>query len=116
MFIEKHPDEIALLSFFESEPVSFENENVSFLYSYKSNDNLSIDFSFSIIEGWVQCWLSLDGKEFFHYSLDLVSSFSIRKDNIGEYLYVESTNSELVNILEVRVIPDIKVKASSLVR
>ncbi|WP_330984959.1 MULTISPECIES: hypothetical protein [Enterobacterales] len=116
MFIENHPDEIALLSFFESEPVSFERENVSFLYTYKNNDNLSIDFSFSIVEGWIQLWLSLDGKEFLQSSVDRVSSFSIRKDSIGEYIYVETAAGELVNTMEIRVIPDIKVKASSLAK
>lgn len=116
MFIENHPDEIALLSFFEGEPVSFEKENVSFLYNYKSNDNISIDFSFSIVEGWIQFWLSLDGKEFFHSSVDHVSSFSIRKDGTGEYLYVESAVDGRVNILEVRVTPDIKIKTSYLAR
>lgn len=116
MFIENHPDEIALLCFFESEPVSFEKENVSFLYSYKNGDKLTIDFSFSIVEGWIQFWLSLVGTEFFQGSLDRVSSFVIRKDTVGEYLYAESVVGDLVNVLEIRVIPDIKVKTSSLVR
>jgi hypothetical protein len=115
MFIENHPDEIALLSFFESEPVSFEKENVSFLYKYKNNERLSIDFSFSIVEGWIQFWLNLDGKVFFQSSVDNVSSFFIKKDNVGEYIYVESVVDGLVNMLEIRVVPDIKIKTSSLV-
>jgi hypothetical protein len=116
MFIEKYPDEIELLSFFESEPVSFEKENVSFLYSYKSKNELSIEFSFSIAEGWVQLWLSLDGKEFFHSSVDNINSFSIKKDTLGEYLYIESAVGNLVNMLEIRVIPNIIVKTSSLLK
>lgn len=35
MFIEKKPDEIALLSFFESEPASFNRDNISYLYTAK---------------------------------------------------------------------------------
>lgn len=115
MFIENHPDEIALLCFYESEPVSFERENVSFLYNYKIDDKLSIDFSFSIVEGWIQFWLSLDGTELFQGSVDRVSCFVIRKDTVGEYLYAESVVGNLVNVLEIRVTPDIKVKTSSLV-
>lgn len=116
MFIENKPDEIELLSFFESEPVSFERDNVSFLYTAKNQCGLSIDFSFSVVEGWIKYMVSLHGNDILHGSIDGVSSFNIRKDNLGEYIYAEVITAGLVNYIEIRVTPDIKIKSSSVIR
>lgn len=112
----KNPDEIELLSFFESDPVSFERDNISYLYSAKDDKRVGIDFSFSIVEGWIQYDLNFDGNKIVHDSIDGVSSFSIKNDNFGEYLYTEIITDELIVKLEIRVRPYISVNSSSLVR
>ena len=116
MFIENKPDEIELLSFFESEPVSFERDNVSFLYTAKNQCGLSADFSFSVIEGWVQYVMRLHDKEISHGSIDGVTSIIIRNDNLGDYIYVEAITEKSINTAEIRIRPDIKIKNSSLIK
>lgn len=111
MFIENKPDEIELLSFFETEPVSFERENVSFLYTAKDQFGLSVDFSFSVIEGWIQYAVKLHDKEISHSAIDGVSSFSIRNDNLGDYIYIEVVSEGLINKVEIRIRPDIKIRS-----
>ncbi|WP_316556678.1 hypothetical protein [Pantoea sp.] len=51
MFIENKPDEIELLSFFESEPVSFDRENISYSYRVVDKKRIELEFSFSVVEG-----------------------------------------------------------------
>lgn len=116
MFIEKYPDEIELLSFFESEPVSFEKENVSFLYSTSDGNRINIDFSFSVIEGWVQYFIKYEKNNIIHNAIDGVSSFSIRKDQEGEYIYIEVSTGNFINKTEIRTNPYISVKNSNFVR
>ncbi|WP_245209138.1 hypothetical protein [Serratia fonticola] len=73
MFIENKPDEIELLSFFESEPVYFDRDNVSYLYTAKDEKGLCIDFFFSVVEGWIQYVIKLDGNECVRNAIDGVS-------------------------------------------
>lgn len=114
MFIENKPDEIELLSFFESEPASFDRDNISFLYTAKDQCGLSIDFSFSVVEGWIQYSMKLHDKEILNNAIDGVNSFSIRNDNLGDYIYVEVITDKLINKVEIRIRPDIKI--SSVIR
>ena len=116
MFIENLPDEIELLSFFESEPVSFERENISFLYSVKDDNGIDFDFSFSVVEGWIQYVIKCAGKNIIHNSIDGVSSFGIRKDQTGECIYFEVITSKTINKTEIRIKPYISVTNSSLVK
>ena len=115
MFIEKKPDEIELLSFFESEPVSFSRDNITFLYTAKDKKGLSIDFSFSVIEGWIQYVLKLDSYEFLYNSID-VDYFEIKNDNIGDYLYTEVIGDTLISKIEIRIRPEISIKSSALAK
>lgn len=116
MFIERKPDEIELLSFFESDPVSFERDNVSFLYTVKNQCGLSVDFSFSVIEGWVQYAMKLHDNEIINDSIDGVTSFSIINDNLGDYIFVEVARGEVINAIEIRIKPDIKIKRRTVIR
>ncbi len=109
MFIENKPDEIELLSFFESEPVSFERDNISFLYTAKNQYGLSVDFSFSVVEGWVQYTIKLHDDEVSHNVIDGITTFSIRNDKFGDYIYVEVVTGELINKAEIRIKPNIKI-------
>ncbi|CAI1978479.1 hypothetical protein [Serratia fonticola] len=116
MFIENKPDEIELLSFFESEPVSFDRDNISYLYSAKDEKGVSVNFSFSVVEGWLQYVIKLDGNELIHNSIDGVSSFSIKSDDSGEYLFTEVITNGLITKVIIRIRPYISVSSSSLVR
>ncbi|SEK76056.1 hypothetical protein SAMN04487787_103405 [Kosakonia sacchari] len=111
MFIENNPDEIELLSFFESEPVSFKRENVSFLYTAKNQYGLSVYFSFSIVEGWIQYSMKLHDNEISHACIDGVNSFSIKNDKLGDYIYIEVVTENLINKVEIRIKPDIKIRS-----
>lgn len=115
-FIENKPDEIELLSFFESEPVSFEQDNVSFLYVANDKEGCSIDFSFSVIEGWIRYTLKSAGNPLVHNYFEGVGSFNIKNDKSGEYLYTEIITSELITKVEIRVRPFISVNSSTLIR
>lgn len=116
MFIENMPDEIELLSFFESEPVSFERENISSLYSVRDDNGIGMDFSFSVVEGWVQYVIKYAKSNIVHNAIDGVGSFVIRKDELGEYIYIEIITSEEINKTEIRVKPYISVTSSRLVK
>ncbi|HEJ9057543.1 TPA: hypothetical protein SML50_001810 [Serratia fonticola] len=116
MFIENKPDEIELLSFFESEPVSFNRDNVSYLYTAKDEKGLCIDFSFSVAEGWIQYVIKLDVNECVRNAIDGVSSFSIKSDNSGEYLFAEVMTNGLITKVIIRIKPYISVSSVSLVR
>lgn len=115
MFIEKKPDEIELLSFFESEPVSFERDNISYLYTAKDEKGVVIDFSFSAVEGWIQYAIKLDGNELVHNAIDGVSSFSIKNDKSGEYLFTEIIANGVITKVVIRVKPYISAISSSLI-
>jgi hypothetical protein len=116
MFIENKPEEIELLSFFESEPVSFERDNISYLYAAEDEKGVGINFSFSVVEGWIQYAIKLGGNELIHNSIDGVSSFSIKSDDSGEYLFTEIITNGLITKVIIRIRPYISVSSSSLVR
>ncbi|CAM3475932.1 hypothetical protein SB6411_00003 [Klebsiella spallanzanii] len=112
MFIENFPDEIELLAFFESEPVYFERENVSFIYHVKDDHGFSIDFSFSIVEGWVHYVIKHGEVNVVDNSIDGVGSLLLGKDTKGEYLYVELNSNSFVSRTEVRVAPYISISGN----
>lgn len=114
MFLEKKPDEIDLLAFFESEPVSFDKDNLSFLYAAQDKKGISVNFSFSIVEGWLKVSLEFSGEEIVCYSIDGVSEFSIRKDSDGEYLYSEVKSDSGQTKLYLTLRPNIKIECHSL--
>ncbi|WP_277269273.1 hypothetical protein, partial [Pantoea septica] len=116
MFIENKPDEIELLSFFESEPVSFDRENISYSYRVVDKKRIELEFSFSVIEGWIQYSMNINGQDFLHGYIDGVNSFGIKKDKDDECLYAEIITDKIVTKLEIRVRPDISIKSRSLVK
>lgn len=116
MFIKSFPDEIELLGFFESEPIINETNDLHFAYKTNDSNGLEILFSFCATAGWIKTVISYCGKEVSKFLSEDVSEITLRKDNVGEYLYSEIITDELVTKVEIRAKPYILVNSSSLVR
>jgi len=97
-------------------PTYFDRDNVSYLYTAKDEKGLCIDFFFSVVEGWIQYIIKLDGNECVRNAIDGVSSFSIKSDNSGEYLFAEVMTNGLITKVIIRIKPYISVSSVSLVR
>jgi hypothetical protein len=54
-------------------PTYFDRDNVSYLYTAKDEKGLCIDFFFSVVEGWIQYIIKLDGNECVRNAIDGVS-------------------------------------------
>lgn len=115
MFIESSPDELDLLAFFESSPVCLNKDAGSFLYEYSDDYGFCVQFSYSITAGWIQYNLTSGQHENAHGYIEGVSSFSIRNDKSGEYLYAESRHGEFLTRIEVRIKPYVVVNSSVLI-
>lgn len=117
MFINSYPDEIELLGFFESEPMSTsEVDDLHFAYQTNDDNGVGIIFSFCVTAGWIQTSISFNGKEVSRYLSENVSEIKLQKDVLGEYLYSEIITNEIITKVVIRVRPYISVNNSSLVR
>lgn len=116
MFIEKYPDELDLLVFFESEAFYKNLEDMDFAYKFSQHDGLSLIFSFSITSGWIQSIIEYNGKEISQYLIEDVNSFYLNKDKEGEYLSAEIINNQTITSIQIKVKPHISIKWNSLIR
>ncbi|QHM96546.1 hypothetical protein [Kosakonia sacchari] len=115
MFIESSPDELELMAFFENSPVCLDKDAVSFLYEYSDDYGCCIQFSYSIAAGWIKYNIISGQHENAHSYIDGVSSFSIKNDKSGEYLYAENSHREFLTRIEVRIKPHVVVNSSVLI-
>ncbi|EJD6540962.1 hypothetical protein U7S25_003575 [Providencia rettgeri] len=116
MFIESYPDELALLSFFESEPTLSDQLDRHFAYEFTDNNGIHLIFSFSVLEGWIQTILECNGNQIAGYLSEGVNRFMIKEDLSGEYLYTEIVFEDIKTKIEIRVKPFISIKWGTLVR
>ncbi|MWP62380.1 hypothetical protein [Gilliamella sp. Pas-s25] len=116
MFIQYFPDDIDLLTFFESEPIFQNAADLHFAYEFTDGNGMSIMFSFSATAGWIQAIIKFKGKKVSHYLMEGVKFFKIEKDVIGEYLSSEIELEDTITKVEIRIIPFISVKFSTLIR
>ncbi|UDJ87391.1 hypothetical protein IRM71_14595 [Erwinia amylovora] len=116
MFIKSFPDEMDLLGFFESEPVISDVEDLHFVYKTNDDNGVEILFSFCATAGWIKTIISCNGKEISKYLSEDINEITLKKDNLGEYLYSEIITDELITKFEIRVRPYISVNSNSLVR
>lgn len=117
MFIKSFPDEIDLLGFFESEPMTTsEIDDLHFAYQTNDDNGVEIIFSFCATAGWIQSVISFNGKEISRCLSENVGEIKLQKDALGEYLYSEIITDELITKVVIRVNPYISVSSSSLVR
>ncbi|MEQ5167528.1 hypothetical protein GWI68_03635 [Proteus sp. G2669] len=116
MFIESHPDDLALLSFFESEPTLVDHLDRHFAYEFTDNNGVHLVFSFSILEGWIQTVLEFNGNEIARHLSESVNKFMIKEDMAGEYLYSEIVLEDIRTKVEIRVKPFISIKWGTLIR
>jgi len=114
MFIKKSPNELDLLTFFESEPTFVDND--SLIYSYSYNDlNLSLIFTFSVIEGWIKVVTKYKDQILCEYLTEGVESFEFGSDNGKEYICSNVTNSSNQTQIIVQIKPCISVNINTLV-
>ena len=116
MFIESYPDDLALLSFFESEPTLANYLDRHFAYECTDVNGIHLIFSFSVLEGWIQTILELDGNKIAGYLSEGVNKFVIKEDITGEYLYTEIVFEDIKTKVEIRVKPFISIKWGTLTR
>ena len=105
MFIKSFPDEIDLMSFFESEPFYEKKEDLHFAYKFLDNNGLELIFAFCIVSGWVKILINNKYGEIVNYTAENVSRFFIEKDKVGSYLCSEVMGEKMINLLKVRVYP-----------
>lgn len=116
MFIENYPDEIDMLSFFEGEAIVFDKDDQNYVYEFTGENGVSLIFSFSVSEGWIQIKLKLNGIEVSRSVSEGFKEFKIKHDKLGEYLYAEAVFSDLVTTVEIYLKPSIVVTWGSLIR
>lgn len=117
MFIESFPDEIELLGFFESEPMTTsEVDDLHFAYQANDDNGLGIVFSFCATAGWLQASISFNGNEVSRFLSENVNEIKLQKDTLGKYLYSEIITDELITKVVIRVRPYISVNSSTLIR
>ncbi|OCG15263.1 hypothetical protein A9G29_01630 [Gilliamella sp. Fer2-1] len=116
MFIQCFPNDIDLLAFFESEPIFQNVADLHFAYEFTDSNEMSIMFSFSATAGWIQAIIKFKGKQISHYLMEGVEFFKIEKDDIGQYLSSEIELEDTRTKVEIRIIPFISVKFSTLIR
>ncbi|WP_448309955.1 hypothetical protein [Pantoea sp. PGP6] len=115
-FIEKLPDPIDLLSFFESEPF-FSNEiDHHYGYEYTDSNGMKLIFSYAALEGWIQTIIEFNGEKISQHLSEGVSYFEIKNEIKGEYLSSDISFGESVTRIEIRLKPYISVQWNTLMR
>ena len=103
------PDELDLLSFFESEPIESTPEDGYFCYKQTDANGIDFYFSFHEIERSIQVRLSLLGKDLVIFSEECAEKITIEKDGTGEYLACTFKLGEAESKAKIHVRPEIKV-------
>ena len=116
MFIENYPDDLALLSFFGSEPTLANHLDRHFAYECTDGNGIHLVFSFSALEGWIQTILEFNGNQIAGNLSEGVNEFLIKEDITGEYLYSEIVFEDIKTKVEIRVEPFISIKWGTLKR
>lgn len=116
MFIENCPDEIDRLSFFEGDAIFSDENDQIYVYEFAGENGVGLIFSFSVLEGWIQTVLKLNGVEISRNISEGFKKFKIEHDNSGEYLYAEAVFFDLVTTVEIYLKPSVVVKWGSLIR
>ncbi|KMW72049.1 hypothetical protein TI10_18350 [Photorhabdus luminescens subsp. luminescens] len=116
MFIESYPDELDLLSFFESEPTLVNKSDRHFAYEFTDDTGIHLVFSFNVLEGWIQTILELNGNRIAGYLSEGVNSFKIKDEINGEYIHSEIIFADTRTEVEIRLKPFISVKWGTLIR
>lgn len=116
MFIRSFPDEIDLLAFFEGDPIFQNAKDLHFAYKYTDQNEMSLTFSFSATEGWIQTVIELKQKKIAHNLIEGVEYFKIVKDVDGEYLMTEVVLEDTRTEVEIRLQPFIVTKFLTLIK
>lgn len=115
-FIERTPDPIDLLAFFESEPFFVNDIDHHYGYAYSDGSGMKLIFSYAALEGWIQTIIEFNGVVMHQHLSEGVSCFEIRSEIKGEYLFSEIIFDETVTQVEIRLKPYISVKWNTLIR
>lgn len=116
MFIRTFPDEIDLLAFFEGEPTFQDTKDLHFAYRYTDQNEMSILFSFSIFESWIQTIIEYKQQRIAHNLMEGVEYFKIERDIKGEYLTTEVELDGSRTKVVIRLQPFISTEFSTLTR
>ncbi|MEM6162704.1 hypothetical protein AAH446_19510 [Erwinia sp. P6884] len=115
-FIEKYPDSIDLLSFFESEPFFANEMDHHYGYAYTDSNGMKLIFSYAALEGWIQTIIEFNGERISQHLSEGVRCFEINSEIRGEYLSSDITLGETVTQMEVRLKPYISVQWNTLIK
>ncbi|EKY3234051.1 hypothetical protein SMY33_003785 [Cronobacter malonaticus] len=114
--IEKVPDCIELLSFFESTPFLSDELDHRYGYSYIDSNRVKLIFSYAALEGWIQTLIEFNGSIISQHLSEGVKSFEIRTEIEGDFLYSKIDCSSSVTRMEIRLKPQISVKWNTLLK
>ncbi|WP_409310357.1 hypothetical protein [Pectobacterium sp. B1J-3] len=112
--IINYPDDIDFLSFFESEPSYISSDLQCVAYTV-SNHGVTIEFSYNVMEGWIQVKLYSNEHVVSQYLTEGVKDIVLRKDKSGEYVFIEVLLSEVDTKIEIAWNPLVSVKINSLI-
>ena len=104
------PDEVDLLTFFESEPKESKPEDGYFCYWLADDRGIELYFSFHVIEGSIQARLLRSGCEIAVISEECAEKITIEKDGAGKYLACIFKLGQAESKAEIHVRPSIKIR------
>ncbi|OAT32295.1 hypothetical protein M976_00550 [Buttiauxella ferragutiae ATCC 51602] len=113
--IEKIPDPIDLLSFFESEPFFSDEVDHRYGYAHCDNQGMKLVFSYAALEGWIQTTIEYNGEIISQHLSEGVESFELKSELKGEYLCSEIKHTDSVTQVEIRLKPFISIKWNTLI-
>jgi hypothetical protein len=108
------PDELSLLEFFESEPITRISEDGYFCYQASDHLGITLFFSFNIFETSVQVRLVFNGEDIALFSSERAKKITLENDKSGHYLTCEFDLKDSLSKLELRLKPFISVRYFSI--
>lgn len=116
MFIERYPDKLALLEFFESGPVEADKNEGRYAYTYQDKRGIVLTFSFCVVEGWIQSHIYYQDELIQQSLIENVSSFTLQSSIKGSYLYAEIITSDTSTGVTIKLEPVISINWNTLMR
>ena len=109
-YIKKYPDELDLLEFFCAEPYHREVPEGNFAYLYTDAEDVTLDFGFSIIEGWLSIFIRHNEKDVVHTTYEGIEKFAIKEYKKDKYIQAIIEAGAFLITLKIYVEPSIRVE------
>ena len=113
-YINNYPDELDLIELFNSEPYFKEIPEGNFSYIYTDIDGITLDFGFSIVEGWLSIFIKHNNNIVAHATYDRVEEFFIKNYRNNKYIQANIEEGAISVALKIYLEPLIRVETQIL--